>query len=239
MISRNYCLSVALLALISTTASARAGTVTAFLYEASNNDPAADAVGVDLNIVDTTGGVQVTATITDIASLSLGSGDILALWFDVSPAANLALVNYSDPYDPANLNVTGFVKGPGPNTHDTIGSAPFGGDGPNIDGLAAPFSASTKYDMAIRLGTSGMSPDFYPSASFKLTNLTAADFGSVGNRFAARVTSIGSSSSGASGKYAGYGDFDPDTVTVVPTPTAAMGGLALLGLLCVCGKRIF
>jgi hypothetical protein len=225
---------VVLVALGLLCASARAGTINAFLTEASGSNGDADTIGVKLSIVDTTGGVQVTATVTDIASASLGEGDILALWFDVSSTANLALVNYSDPYDPANLNVTGFAKG-----HNTIGSAPFGGGGPNIGGLSGSFSASTKYDIAIRLGTDGMSSDYYPSASFKLTNLSVADFGSLTNRFAARVTSVGSDHQD-SGKYAGFLDLKTSNlVTAVPTPTAAMGGLALFGFLSLCRKRIF
>jgi hypothetical protein len=224
---------IVLVALSLLCASAQAGTINAFLTEQSGSNGDADTIGVKLNIVDTTGGVQVTATVLDIGDLSLGSGDILALWFDVSSTTNLALVNYSDPYDPSNLNVTGFVKG-----HNTVGSTPFGGGSPNISGLSGTFSASTKYDLAIRLGTDGMIPDYYPSASFRLTNLTVADFGSLTNRFAARVTSVGSDDRD-SGKYAGFLNPGNSDLTAVPTPTAAMGGLALFGFLSLCRKRIF
>ena len=220
------------LAIAAFTASASANTVTAFLTEQTNSDPASNAVGVELTIADTTGGVQVTATVRDIPTLILGEGDILAIWFDIAAAVNLASVTYSAPFDPANLNITGFVKG-----HNTVGSAPFGGN-PNINGMPSPFSAATPYDIAIRLGTNGMAADFYPSASFKLTNVTAADFSSSGNRFAARVTSIGPDNQ-ASGKYAGYPGVNPGPgPNPVPLPTAAGSGLALIAALAIRRKRI-
>jgi hypothetical protein len=206
-------------------APAGADTLNVFLYEKTNSDADANAIGVEVNLQDVAGGVILTATIRDLPSLTLGEGDILALWFDVNSAVNLANVNHSAPYEPSDLNVTGFVK-----NHNMVGSAPFGG-GPNINGMPGEFSATTqKYDVAIRFGTNGMGVDYYPTVSLKLTNLTVADFEQ--SRFAARVTSIGEDNEG-SGKYAGIGETPP----IVPTPTAAMGGLALLGALALMRRR--
>jgi hypothetical protein len=63
-----------------------------------------------------------------------------------------------------------------------------------------------------------------------LTNLSVADFAGPTNRFAARVTSIGANNA-ASGKYAANAP-----PVLVPTPTAAIGGIALLAL--VVGGRM-
>ncbi len=213
--------AVAAFAISAAGTSARGDVINAFLYELTNNGFDSNSVGVEIKIEDVSGGVQVTASVLKIPDMTLGSGDILALWFDVDPAVNLASVNYSAPYDPSDLNITGFVKG-----HNAVRTAPFGGN-PNINGMPAPFNAN--YDIAVKLGTNGASTDFYPTASFKLTNLTTSDF--TESRFAARVTSIGTS--GDSGKYAGFAEQPP----VVPTPSAALGGLALAGLISLRRRR--
>lgn len=178
-----------------------------------------DEVGVAVNLLDVGGDVKFSAEVQEIPGLIPGEGDILALWFDVASSVNLANVTHAAPYDPPSLEfkITGFEKG-----HDTIGSAPWGGN-PNINGMPAPFDASTKYDMAIKIGSNGAPPgDYFPKISFMFTNISVADF--VGGRMAARVTSIGDT--GDSGKYAAW---VPDNPPVVPTPSAALGGLALLG----------
>ncbi len=197
---------------------ARADVINAFLLELTNNEFDANSIGVDIKIQDITGGVQFSATLREIPGLDPASGDIFALWFDVAPSVNLANVNPSSPYEPSDLMITGFVKG-----HDSIGSAPWGAN-PNINGMPNPFSAGagSRYDVAMRFGGNGAANGYYPHISFKLTNITTADF--LASRFAARVMSIGDNDE--SGKYAGLIEQPP----VIPTPSAALGGLALAGM---------
>src|SRR5215207_9182414 len=94
-------LSIAAVVVFSAVSPVQADTVNVFMTERTNSSPAANKIGVELKIADTTGGVQVTATVKEIVGQLMGAGDILAVWFDVKAGVNLAGVSYSPPYTPS------------------------------------------------------------------------------------------------------------------------------------------
>lgn len=199
---------------------ASAGTVTTNLFALTGSG---DEVGVKVTVDDSVlGGVQVTAEVLATPDLLLdANGDILALWFDFGPGADYSVLNSQSsikpPFDPANLGtkITGYQASENGVATDVFSNS--------MKNIPSPFGGP--YDAAISFGSGGASPgDYFPKISFRWEGLTAAQF--EFQRILGRVTSVGlGDDMEDSGKYGGMGS----SLVVVPTPSAALAGLMLMG----------
>lgn len=186
----------------------RADSLNVFLLEKAGSGSDSD----DSEVSSRVGlrGALLSAAIPELGVFDLGSSGILARWFGSNSANNTAVMDFTTAYaGSSSLNAANFGGSSGG------ASAGFPG---------APGSSTTTGESAIQFGTTdiGLEP---PSVSGELIKLNGASF--INDRFA-QVTGIG-----------GGGGSSSDTPPpIVPTPTAALGGLALLGALAL-GRRTY
>lgn len=189
------------------------------------------AINVGTNVsgaMQTSGGAsaEVMATITDLPnsyqftlevvpeSVSGNIGDLRGFFFHTQ-TDNQAFLD--------TFTVTSSATHPFDATFSTNGVTNLGG-GNNVNGLVA-----VGFDVGIDVGTPGIGSDDVRTFTFNL-NYTGADRGLelfADQLFAVRLTSVGQEG----GSRGGSSKIKTPATHIVPTPSAALGGLAMLGIL--------
>ncbi|MEQ8973719.1 MAG: PEP-CTERM sorting domain-containing protein [Coleofasciculus sp. C1-SOL-03] len=153
-------------------------------------------------------GNDVKFTVTVDSNVN-GGGDLRGVWFDI---ANDSLLDLD--IDKMGSNIPEIQQNAG-SVSDLGGDANLNGGGPNNPG---------NFDIGVEIGTQGASPDFIPSTMFTVKNIGLDQF--LGQKFAARVTSVGSDGEGSSKLSA----VAPTEAEPVPEPLTILGSATALGI---------
>jgi len=211
--------SLATLALLVGAGAASANPITANLEDFTNGGGFFATVTMANNGANT---VRVTATIAPPVNAGLTRGDILGIWFQITPESLLSGMTATS-VSPAGI-VTASQFGPA----NTVGDV--GGANNNLGGAGNIYKDN--WDIGIALGVNGDEAGFNQVVVFDLikTGLTSAAF--ENQLVGMRVQSIeGGTFTAGSSKLVGDGEGPGDPDEPVPVPgTLLLLGLGLLGL---------